>query len=133
MGDRHVTKTHASERGRHVTSLPGVGNHIGQVIGRVFARDSSLDSACSFGLPCLSPQLPPHSGAEGKASATYHQGSLGLDYFLSKRTDVYTIVVYQHASGTDSLGQSAVAQIAGQTPSATDNQAAVRVGIRHRF
>jgi predicted porin len=74
-----------------------------------------------------------NSGAEGKASATYHQGSLGLDYFLSKRTDVYTIFVYQHASGTDSFGQSAVAQITGQTPSATNNQAAVRIGLRHRF
>lgn len=74
-----------------------------------------------------------NSGADGGASASYHQGVLGLDYFVSKRTDVYTIVVYQHASGTDSLNQPAVAQITGQTPSATDNQAAVRIGIRHRF
>ncbi|WP_243469118.1 porin [Paraburkholderia sp. PGU19] len=74
-----------------------------------------------------------NSGSDGKASASYHQGALGLDYFLSKRTDVYTIVVYQHASGTDSFNQPAVAQITGQTASATDSQTAVRVGIRHRF
>jgi len=74
-----------------------------------------------------------NSGADGRGSATYHQGSLGLDYFLSKRTDVYTIAVYQHASGTDSFGQPAVAQITGQTASATNNQTAIRIGIRHKF
>ena len=55
------------------------------------------------------------SGVEGRAGATYKQGSLGVDYFLSKRTDLYSIIVYQHASGTDSLNQPAVAAIAGQT------------------
>ncbi|SEF14360.1 Outer membrane protein (porin) [Burkholderia sp. WP9] len=65
--------------------------------------------------------------------AKYYQGSLGVDYFLSKRTDVYVIGVYQKASGTDSTGATAVASINGLTPSTSDRQAAVRIGIRHKF
>jgi predicted porin len=72
-------------------------------------------------------------GAGGRDGATYHLVSAGLDYFLSKRTDVYTVTVFEKASGTDSLGQSAVAQITGLTPSTTDKQVSVRVGIRHKF
>ena len=73
------------------------------------------------------------SSSDDRSNALYHQGSAGVDYFLSKLTDVYGIVVYQHASGTDSLEQSAVAAIAGQTPSANNHQIAVRLGLRHRF
>jgi predicted porin len=66
--------------------------------------------------------------------ATYHQGMLGLDYFLSKRTDVYLLGVYQKASGTDSRGVAAVASINNQSsPSGNDRQAVVRIGIRHKF
>ncbi|REE07095.1 putative porin [Paraburkholderia sp. BL27I4N3] len=74
-----------------------------------------------------------NGGASGKGGANYNLFSAGLDYFLSKRTDVYTIAVYEKASGTDSLGQSAVAQITGLTPSTNDKQASLRVGIRHKF
>ena len=63
----------------------------------------------------------------------YHQGQVGADYFLSKRTDVYVVGVFQKASGTDSTGQSAVAAINGLTPSSTNRQATVRLGIRHKF
>uniref|UniRef100_UPI0035CC566B porin n=1 Tax=uncultured Caballeronia sp. TaxID=1827198 RepID=UPI0035CC566B len=69
----------------------------------------------------------------GIAGATYHQASTGADYFLSKRTDLYAIVVYQHANGTDSLAQPAVATITGQTPSSNNHQIALRIGMRHRF
>ncbi|SAK89293.1 porin [Caballeronia pedi] len=72
-------------------------------------------------------------GANGHDGAKYELASVGADYFLSKRTDVYTIAVYEHASGTDSLNQPAVATITGMTPSTTNNQVAVRVGIRHKF
>jgi len=65
--------------------------------------------------------------------ATYHQGSLGADYFLSKRTDVYLIGVYQKASGTDSTNKPAVAAINGLTASSSDRQTAVRIGVRHKF
>ncbi|MFM0662286.1 porin [Paraburkholderia sediminicola] len=73
------------------------------------------------------------SGSDGRSGALYHQASAGLDYFFTKRTDVYGIVVYQRASGTDSLNQPAVAAIAGQTPSSNNHQVAVRLGLRHKF
>ncbi|QBQ96603.1 porin [Paraburkholderia pallida] len=68
-----------------------------------------------------------------QSGAKYYQYSLGTDYFLSKRTDVYLIGVYQHASGTDSLGNPAVASINGLTPSSNDNVFTARIGIRHKF
>ena len=74
-----------------------------------------------------------NGGATGRDSATYHQIQTGADYFLSKSTDVYAVLVYQHASGTDSFGQPAVASITGQTPSSNNHQAAVRLAIAHRF
>ncbi len=74
-----------------------------------------------------------NGGAGGKGGANYNLFSAGIDYFLSKRTDVYTIAVYEKTSGTDSLGQSAVAQITGLTPSTNDKQVSLRVGIRHKF
>ncbi|EKS9913632.1 porin [Burkholderia multivorans] len=80
------------------------------------------------------------SKIDGNSAAKYHQGSLGVDYFLSKRTDVYVIGVYQHASGktldpTNPTGTpiNATASINGLDPSATSNQVAARVGIRHKF
>lgn len=65
--------------------------------------------------------------------APYHHGVVGGDYFLSKRTDVYADVVYQHASGTDSTGTKAVANLTGVTASSTWNQMLAVVGLRHRF
>ncbi|MBN3810079.1 porin [Paraburkholderia sp. Ac-20347] len=74
-----------------------------------------------------------NGGAGGKEGVNYHLVSAGLDWFLSKRTDLYTIAVYEKASGVDSTGGSAVAQITGLTPSSTDTQVALRVGMRHKF
>lgn len=73
------------------------------------------------------------SSVAGKTGATYHQFGAGVDYLLSKRSDVYLIAVYQKASGTDSTGKEAVAAINGPSASATDKQAVVRVGLRHKF
>ncbi|SAK72709.1 outer membrane porin OpcP [Caballeronia hypogeia] len=74
------------------------------------------------------------SGAAGvNDGATYHQAMAGVDYFLSKRTDVYLLGIYQKASGTDSRNRTAVASITNQSPSDNDRQAVVRVGLRHRF
>lgn len=73
------------------------------------------------------------TAAGGSVSAKYFQYSAGVDYFLSKRTDVYAIGVYQHASGTNSTGGPAVAAINGLTQSATPNQVTARIGIRHKF
>jgi outer membrane protein OmpU len=58
----------------------------------------------------------------------WNQGTLGLHYLLSKRTDVYVSGDYLKASsGVDAvIGYSF-------TPSTTSTQADVRVGMRHSF
>jgi predicted porin len=73
----------------------------------------------------------------GASRAQYHQGALGVDYFLSKRTDVYLTGVYQHALG-DTLNASgdtvaATADINNLSPSSNQNQFTARIGIRHKF
>jgi outer membrane protein OmpU len=55
-------------------------------------------------------------------------GAAMLDYFLSKRTDVYAATVYQHVGD---IGQHAA--LLFQTASSGVSQSAVRVGITHRF
>jgi predicted porin len=55
------------------------------------------------------------------------------DYVLSKRTDLYVAAVSQHASGTDSTGMAAHADILGLSASSTTNQSVVAAGIRHKF
>ncbi|QQX89546.1 porin (plasmid) [Cupriavidus necator] len=60
------------------------------------------------------------------ASPKWHMGQLSLDYFFSKRTDVYIYGMYQKAS-------SAVADIYSFVPSSNGHQTAVVAGIRHKF
>ncbi|SAK69111.1 porin [Caballeronia ptereochthonis] len=74
-----------------------------------------------------------NAGAGGKGGANYNLFSAGADYFLSQRTDVYTVAAYEKASGVDSLGQNAVAQVTGVTPSTTNKQVSLRFGMRHKF
>ncbi|MEM5330537.1 porin [Paraburkholderia sp. JHI2823] len=65
--------------------------------------------------------------------AKYFQYALGTDYFLSKRTDVYLVGVYQHATGTNSNDRAAVASINNLTASTSNNVFTARVAIRHKF
>ncbi|MEX3936123.1 porin [Paraburkholderia phymatum] len=73
------------------------------------------------------------SAVAGKDGAKYNQIDAGIDYFLSKRTDVYMIGVYQKASGINSLGAPAVAAINLATASTSNRQLLGRVGVRHKF
>jgi len=74
-----------------------------------------------------------YSYTQGSVSATgqkpkYQEVDASADYFLSKRTDVYTIATYMHAGG------GAVADLAPVlSPSSTPNQVEVRVGMRVKF
>jgi predicted porin len=69
-----------------------------------------------------------HGSGNGE-SASYNQISLGGDYNLSKRTDLYLVGAYQRASGT-----GAVASVADYDDfSASNSQAIVSLGIRHKF
>jgi predicted porin len=67
------------------------------------------------------------------SGATYHQVALGVDYFLSRRTDVYVVGAFQIASGADSTGSSASAQLGSLTGSGNGRQAVARLGIREKF
>ncbi|MBN3845650.1 porin [Paraburkholderia sp. Ac-20342] len=69
----------------------------------------------------------------GLSGARYQQVNLGVDYNLSKRTDLYLVGIYQQASGHDSTGANAVAQIAFATQSSTNRQVVAVAGIRHKF
>ena len=65
--------------------------------------------------------------------AHYNQVAAGSQYAFSKRTFTYLIVAWQRASGVDSTGHAAVADLTYLSPSSTPNQVAVRLGIRHNF
>lgn len=72
------------------------------------------------------------------AKGTWNQVDASVDYALSKRTDVYVLGIYQHASGSNS-GADVQAQIGSSTSyfgtsgKGTNEQIAARVGIRHKF
>jgi predicted porin len=75
----------------------------------------------------------------GDSSATYHQASLGADYSLSKRTDLYAVAAYQHASGdqrdgtTGRLGSAQASIGSYGLESGGSHQEMVIVGVRHKF
>lgn len=74
-----------------------------------------------------------NGGADNVGSAKYNQVNLGVLYFLSKRTSLYATGFYETASGTDSTGKQAVADLIGSTYSSNSRQLATIVGITHRF
>ncbi|MBN3852179.1 porin [Paraburkholderia sp. Ac-20340] len=79
-----------------------------------------------------------YTKADGNTSATYHQVSAGADYSLSKRTDVYLMGTWQHASGTQGNGKGGTAPAEASIGSygySSNNtvQAIATVGIRHKF
>lgn len=61
------------------------------------------------------------------SSGNVRQYNFGLDYYLSKRTDVYANIGYQTASNmvTPGMGEGA--------PGGGSSQTLTRVGIRHKF
>ncbi|WP_144160359.1 porin [Paraburkholderia sp. BCC1885] len=70
------------------------------------------------------------STASGEHHPKWQEVSVQTDYFLSKRTDLYVQASYQHIN---SDGSGLTADISGQTPSSTNEQVLVGVGMRHRF
>jgi outer membrane protein OmpU len=61
-------------------------------------------------------------------ASRWYTATAGIDYLLSKRTDVYIDLDAQKASGPGT-----VASIALTAPSSTEHQFVSRVGIRHLF
>lgn len=74
-----------------------------------------------------------YTRSSGATHAIYQQVDIALYYLLSKRTDLYAMGFYQHATGTDSRGLPAVANIAGWRASSTNTQTIATIGMRHRF
>ncbi len=77
-----------------------------------------------------------YTKSSGDTGATYHQVSLGADYNLSKRTDVYLVGAWQHANGktlVDGKVLPAQASIGSYGIPGTSTQEMVNFGIRHRF
>jgi len=69
----------------------------------------------------------------------WNQLDASVDYALSKRTDVYLLGIYQRAAGQNGatpvqaqIGSSATAYF-GQSGNGSNNQLALRVGLRHKF
>ncbi|CAG9199245.1 porin [Burkholderia vietnamiensis] len=74
-----------------------------------------------------------YTKGNGNNNGKYHQVSLGADYSLSKRTDVYLVGAYQHASGKNSDGSDAQASIGSYGVAGTSSQEIVALGLRHKF
>ena len=85
----------------------------------------------------LRPPRSPHGS--GDASASYNQVSLGGDYNLSKRTDLYLIGAYQKASGHQRDASTGAIVDAGASVGSygygagSTSQEIVSLGIRHKF
>lgn len=73
------------------------------------------------------------NGVDANPGAKYQQAEASVHYSFSKRTETYVLATYQRASGTDSTGKPAVAAINLQTPSTSNSQLLLRVGLRHTF
>ena len=75
--------------------------------------------------------------SSGVSGATYHEVSLGSDYNLSKRTDVYLVGAWQKANGQTVQGGAVVSADASigsyGINSGTSSQAIAIVGMRHKF
>ncbi|HDR9173094.1 TPA: porin [Burkholderia vietnamiensis] len=103
-----------------------------------FTKSEKYHNAEVYGVWQFSPALLGEIGYDymrslGDSSAKYHTVSAGVDYNLSKRTDVYSVVSYQHVSGTNGLGV-AEASIGSEGFNAGKNsQTIVAIGMRHRF
>ena len=114
-------------------SAVGVGS-LTTVTNRTLARSNKADIYEIGTAYSLSPSLKllaavDHTranfdGVSNKAKLT--QVSLGTDYWLSKRTDLYAFLAYTKASDMVNPGVS-------DSTGTDGNQGAVAVGIRHKF
>lgn len=80
-------------------------------------------------------QYQKRASLNGAKVGNAQQINASLDYFLSKRTDVYTAVAYgkDDASNTAGSGYSTAVMSGGGLNAYKDNQTIFRVGIRHKF
>ncbi|MFL9881392.1 porin [Herbaspirillum rhizosphaerae] len=111
----------------------GVGS-LGTVTNRTLARATKADVYELGTAYSLTPSLKllgavdrtnaQFDGVSGKGKLT--QFSIGTDYWLSKRTDLYAFLAYTKATDIVNTGVADSTGVDG-------NQGAVAVGIRHKF
>jgi predicted porin len=116
----------------NLTSV-GVGS-LTSLTNRTLARSNKADVYEIGTAYSLSPSLKllaavdhtraQFDGVSGKGKLT--QYNLGTDYWLSKRTDLYAFLAYTRATDIVNTGVS-------DSTGTDGNQAAVAVGIRHKF
>ena len=110
----------------------------------LFTSNETFNSGSVFLNYQLNPALLVGAGytylkSSGVTKANYNQFSLGSDYNLSKRTDLYAVAAYEQANGKSlspdgSSVVSADASIGSYgSPSGTNTQGMLIVGIRHKF
>ncbi|WP_233838565.1 porin [Paraburkholderia sp. ZP32-5] len=91
----------------------------------VYQATPALQLAAAFHYTRATAVLP-------NGGANYTQLNLGVDYFLSKTTNIYLIAAAQQASGIDSTGKPAVAQV-GLQPSNSNRQLVITTGLQVKF
>jgi general bacterial porin, GBP family len=91
--------------------------------GVIYYISPALFVGAEFGVAWAQNALKQAGGAK--------QATLGVDYSLSKRTDVYLLGVLIHATG---FAKASLGLPGGVTaPSTSPSQSALRIGIRHVF
>ncbi|MBN3787327.1 porin [Burkholderia sp. Ac-20353] len=103
-----------------------------------FVRSEKYHNGSVYAVWQASPALLTELGynylrSVGDSSAKYHQFSLGADYNFSKRTDVYAVASYGHASGENGAGSAQAVIGSIDVDAGKSSQAIVTVGLRHRF
>lgn len=103
-----------------------------------FTHAEKYNNGSIYAVWHATPQLQSELGYDylksaGDSSAKYQQVSLGADYFLSKRTDVYGVASYGHASGSNGAGTAQAVIGSSDIDAGKNAQALFVVGLRHRF
>lgn len=115
-------------------ALPGPSNGAGNYIkfnnievnGRYFVRsDFSLGASYTYTMASF-------DSSGGGAHPHWNQVMAQADYLLSPRTDIYLEGVYQRVGGGNGIG-AFDAGVYTLTPSTSNQQTVVSVGIKHRF
>ncbi|MBN3754336.1 porin [Paraburkholderia sp. Tr-20389] len=103
-----------------------------------FTSSEKYQNASAFGIWQVAPNFSLGAGynytkTSGDSSAKYHMFSLGADYNLSKRTDVYAIAGYTHASGQNGAGEAQAVVGSYDIDAGKSSQVITVVGLRHSF
>ena len=119
------------------TKLQGLGAVAGLAVDG--ARFDNIEANVVYGLTPAIALVGSYVFTYGNVNDTalrWHSATLGADYSLSKRTDIYLAGVYQHATGDSGVGYGGYGgtNIAGMLPaSGTQNQVGVVTGLRVKF